>query len=230
MSTTLDDLRVLIVADDPLVRAGLAMLLAEQPGCAVVGQLTGEADLIAESDVYSPDIILWDLGWEPLWAGPLPGRESSGDESPARTLFEALAELQEAEIPVVVLLPDETHSGEVWSAGVGGLLSREAGIETIAAALQAVAQGLIVLEPSFGREIITAKDLPPPPLVDELTPREREVLQLLAEGLPNKAIARRLNISDHTVKFHVNAIMTKLAAQSRTEAVVRATRLGLILL
>jgi DNA-binding NarL/FixJ family response regulator len=57
-----------------------------------------------------------------------------------------------------------------------------------------------------------------------------EVLQLLAEGLPNKAIARQLNISDHTVKFHVNAIMSKLNAQSRTEAVVQATRLGLILL
>ncbi|MBI1880571.1 MAG: response regulator transcription factor, partial [Chloroflexi bacterium] len=63
-----------------------------------------------------------------------------------------------------------------------------------------------------------------------LTPRELEVLQLLAEGLPNKAIARRLDISDHTVKFHVNAILSKLSAQSRTDAVVRATRLGLILL
>jgi DNA-binding NarL/FixJ family response regulator len=63
-----------------------------------------------------------------------------------------------------------------------------------------------------------------------LTPREREVLQLLAEGLPNKTIASRLNISEHTVKFHVNAIMTKLGAQSRTDAVMRATRSGLILL
>jgi len=63
-----------------------------------------------------------------------------------------------------------------------------------------------------------------------LTPREQEVLQLLAEGLPNKAIASQLSISEHTVKFHVNAIMGKLGAQSRTEAVTRATRAGLILL
>jgi DNA-binding NarL/FixJ family response regulator len=63
-----------------------------------------------------------------------------------------------------------------------------------------------------------------------LTPREQEVLQLLAEGLPNKTIADRLYISEHTVKFHVNAILSKLGAQSRTEAVVRATRLGLLLL
>ena len=65
---------------------------------------------------------------------------------------------------------------------------------------------------------------------EALTPREQEVLQLLAEGLPNKTIADRLYISEHTVKFHVNAILSKLGAQSRTEAVVRATRLGILLL
>jgi DNA-binding NarL/FixJ family response regulator len=65
---------------------------------------------------------------------------------------------------------------------------------------------------------------------EALTPREQEVIQLLAEGLPNKTIADRLHISEHTVKFHVNAILSKLGAQSRTEAVVRATRLGLLLL
>jgi DNA-binding CsgD family transcriptional regulator len=66
--------------------------------------------------------------------------------------------------------------------------------------------------------------------VDPLTPRESEVLQLMAEGLPNKLIADRLGISEHTAKFHVNAILTKLGAQGRTEAVVRAARLGLIIL
>jgi DNA-binding NarL/FixJ family response regulator len=65
---------------------------------------------------------------------------------------------------------------------------------------------------------------------DPLTPREQEVLQLLAEGLPNKVIAQRLTISEHTVKFHINAILGKLGAQSRTDAVVRATRSGLLLL
>jgi len=66
--------------------------------------------------------------------------------------------------------------------------------------------------------------------VEELTPRETEVLQLMADGLTNKAIAQKLSISEHTVKFHVNAILGKLGVQSRTEAVVRATRLGLLLL
>jgi DNA-binding NarL/FixJ family response regulator len=67
-------------------------------------------------------------------------------------------------------------------------------------------------------------------MIDALTPRELEVINLIAEGLPNKTIAGRLGISEHTVKFHVNAILTKLGAQSRTEAVVRATRMGLIAL
>ncbi len=69
-----------------------------------------------------------------------------------------------------------------------------------------------------------------PVTVETLTRRELEVLRLLAEGLPNKAVAYRLDISEHTVKFHVNSILTKLSAQSRTEAVTTATRLGLILL
>jgi two-component system, NarL family, nitrate/nitrite response regulator NarL len=88
----------------------------------------------------------------------------------------------------------------------------------------------VVLEPEIARMLLPAAYSPEPAIAVELTAREQEVLQLLAEGLPNKAIARRLEISEHTVKFHVNAILGKLNAQSRTEAVVRAGRLGLILL
>jgi DNA-binding NarL/FixJ family response regulator len=89
-----------------------------------------------------------------------------------------------------------------------------------------VQQGLVVLAPEFATAQLTlppAASLPPG---EALTPRELDVLQLLAEGLPNKTIADRLTISEHTVKFHVNALMGKLGAQSRTEAVVRAIRLG----
>jgi DNA-binding NarL/FixJ family response regulator len=98
------------------------------------------------------------------------------------------------------------------------------------AALTAVSEGLTVLDPSVAGVLSPAEELPPTALAEELTPRELEVLQLLAEGLSNKAIGYRLEISEHTVKFHVTAIMSKLGAQSRTDAVVRATRLGLIVL
>ena len=100
----------------------------------------------------------------------------------------------------------------------------------IAAALHGVINDLVVLDPDFVAAPLTFIEPSPAPLPERLTAREMEVLQLLSEGLPNKVIAQKLGVSEHTVKFHVNAIMGKLGAQSRTEAVVRATRLGLILL
>jgi DNA-binding NarL/FixJ family response regulator len=92
--------------------------------------------------------------------------------------------------------------------------------------VQAAGQGLVVHDPSLAPGPGPGRD--PAVLVEDLTPRETEVLQLLADGLTNKAIAQRLGISDHTVKFHVNAVLGKLDAQSRTEAVVQASRLGLL--
>ena len=116
------------------------------------------------------------------------------------------------------------------SGGVSGLLPRDAATDAVSSALLAAANGLLLLDPVY---INTVSQTPSPsgePLIEALTPREIEVLQLVAEGLANKAIARELDISDHTVKFHLNAIMGKLGVNSRTEAVVRATRAGLILL
>ncbi len=206
------NLHVLIVADDPLARAGLATLLADQPGCAVTGQVSSETDLEVALEVYRPDVVVWDLGWDPT------------------TTLERLPDLEESGPPVVALLPDETHAPGAWSAGVRGLLLREVAAERLAVALTAVAQGLVVLDPALAGALRSSWDSAPAPPLEELTPRELEVLGLLAEGLSNKAIAYRLGISEHTVKFHVNAIMGKLGAQSRTEAAVRATRMGLILL
>jgi DNA-binding NarL/FixJ family response regulator len=210
----MDSVRVLVVADDPLARAGLAALLSEQPECIVTGQVSGDAGLVAALDVYLPDVLVWDLGWDP---------------SPA---LERLVDLDDAQYPIVALLPDDAPTLDAWIAGVRGLLLRDAGVERLVAGLVAVAQGLTVLDPILATDLLPVDEQPPdlPPLIEELTPREMEVLQLLAEGLPNKSIARHLNISEHTVKFHVNGVMGKLGAQSRTEAVVRATRLGLILL
>lgn len=199
---------ILILADNPLARHGLSALLAEQPGLRIAGQSSGAA-LADDLDLYKPEVILCDWGW----GGGL----------------DRLAEARDASIPVVALVEDASGAGEAWAAGARGLLPREAEAEAIAAAVLAAASGLAVIHPAY----ITALALVNPRAeaeIEPLTAREREVLQLLAEGLPNKIIAARLKITDHTVKFHVNAIMTKLGVQSRTEAVVRATRLGLILL
>ena len=208
----MNDLRLLVVADDPLARAGLAAVLAEQPGCVVVGQVPGDGDALDMVEAESADLVIWDLGWDP-----------SGS-------LDTLPELPGTMPPVVALLPDAVHAAEAWSAGVRGLMMRDADTAGLVAALPAVAHGQVVIAPELAEAIMPARGRSPVPPSAELTPREMQVLQVLAEGVPNKAIASRLEISEHTVKFHVNAIMGKLGAQSRTEAVTIATRLGLILL
>jgi two-component system nitrate/nitrite response regulator NarL len=230
MSVSASDLRVLIVADDPLARAGLATLLTSLPGCMVVGQMAGDADVLADLAIYRPDVVVWDLGWDAMRASASPQHPpSSGQEGP-QTRLEHLADLRDTGYPVVALLADDTHAAAAWAAGVRGLLLREVPAETLVASLQAIAKGLVVFDAALAASLWLTRPLEPTPLVNPLTPRELEVLQLVAEGLPNKTIADRLHISEHTVKFHINAIMGKLGAQSRTEAVVRATRLGWLLL
>lgn len=204
-------LRVLILADDPLVRTGLSALLAYEPTIVVAGQAGSNADLHAMLDAFQPDAILWDLGWTP------------DGQLAALSQF-----VEEHTQPVVALLAVDALAGMVRAAGVRGLLLRASRAGQMASALHAVVQGLLV----FDASLLTAPAPSPVQLdlVEPLSERELEVLRHLAEGLSNKEIARALNISEHTVKFHVNAILGKLGAQSRTEAVVQATRAGLILL
>ncbi len=205
-----DDLRVLVVADDHLARAGLAALLADQPGCTVVGQMAASEYASLEPGVFSADLVLWDLGWDPA------------------AVLEVL-ETTESATPAVVLVLDESYANEAWAAGARGLLQREVDVATLMGALIAVSQGLAVLDPELSPAFSVPQASERPPLTQAvLTPRELEVLGLIGDGLPNKTIAGRLDISEHTVKFHVNAILGKLGAQSRTEAVTLATRMGLI--
>jgi two-component system, NarL family, nitrate/nitrite response regulator NarL len=225
MSKALLPLRVLIVADDPLARGGLAALLANQPDCTVVGQLA-TADIIAALDVYRPDIVLWDCGWEPGLS--LHASESKSETS--RTCLERLVDLRDVGQPVVALLSDHMQAVAAWTAGVHCLLLRDVPVTHLVSALHAAVQGLVVLDATLAAALFPVHPVATASIVNPLTPRETEVLQLVAAGLPNKTIADRLRISEHTVKFHINAIMGKLGAQSRTEAVVRATQQGLILL
>jgi DNA-binding NarL/FixJ family response regulator len=220
MPALTNDLRVLVVASSPLARAGLTALLDGATGIDIVGQSAGDAELADTLDVYRPDALVWDMGWEPL---------------------QNLDRLNEigGEAAVLALIADEATaleaSAALIGAGVRGLLLQEARADMLAAALNSVGQGLVVITPAVAASLradaaLSAADRQPDPLIDALTPRELEVINLIAEGLPNKNIAAKLGISEHTVKFHVNAILTKLGAQSRTEAVVRATRMGLIAL
>ncbi len=208
-------LRVFIVADDPLARTGLASLLAplmdDLPGAAVVGQDASGADLPGTLAAAGPDAIVWDLGPDPTDA------------------LDQMAAMETTGAPIVALIAHEADAADAVAAGARGALLRDVEAPTLLAALQGAVRGLLVLDPSLASAVMPARDRESAP-PEELTPRELEVLQLLAEGLPNKQVAQRLGVSEHTVKFHVNAILSKLDAHSRTEAVTRAARLGLIIL
>lgn len=219
----------MIVADDPLARAGLAAVLTHGAAVTVVGQIEGNSATPSAVDVFRPTVVVWDLGWDPV---------RGIDKGPAAGL-EQLSALSDGAIPIVALVSDQRQAVGAWLAGSRGLLLRASPGANLRAAVRAVSQGLMVLDPELSPALLPTaersgvrpdgpEDIEPIPR--ELTPRETQVLQLLAEGLPNKVIAAQLDISEHTVKFHINSIMGKLGAQSRTDAVMRATRSGLILL
>jgi DNA-binding NarL/FixJ family response regulator len=213
--------RVLLVGDDPLARSGLSALLSGEPGIRIVGQAASGEDAAAALAQDDPDVVLWDLGPRP--EAPLEAPGAPGEDG----------------VPLLALVPDEG-----LAAGAQGVLYRDTSAARLAAALVALARGLFVLDETLAPTLLgsqidaapaagvgsAAGRTDPESPVEPLTPREVEVLQLLALGLSNKLIGARLGISEHTAKFHVNAISGKLGAQGRTDAVVRAARLGLLLL
>ncbi|XWX04210.1 response regulator transcription factor [Aggregatilineales bacterium SYSU G02658] len=201
----MNPLRVMIVADDLLVRTGLAALLESQADVRLVGQ-AHPARFADDAEMFQPDVVVWDLGWQSTT--PLSASHFNWP------LLLLVGRVERLRLP----LSDATAFA---------LLPRDSAPPSLLLALQALAQGLTVIAPSLLPLLINAS-APSASVTEALTPREHEVLQLLAQGMTNKAIAHRLSITEHTVKFHVNAIMGKLDAQSRTDAVIRATRAGLV--
>jgi two-component system nitrate/nitrite response regulator NarL len=207
----MEELRVVVVSDDPLARTGIALLLGSQEGITVADQVGVDEDWPdpEEAEVHA---AVWDLGLG------------------LRSGLERLRSLGPASPPVVAIVADESDAREALAAGARAALPRAAGGDRLAAAIRAAVQGLVVLDDSFAAALLRGAPPVAPELPESLTPREIEVLQLLSQGLANKVIASRLGISDHTVKFHVNAILGKLGVQSRGEAIVQAVRLGLVAL
>ena len=210
------DLRLLIVAADTLARAGLAALAGDLPNIQIIGQIGPDDLALAESNDLAADIILCDMGWEP--------------EEQIDVLIEAAADSQSGGPGLVALLPDQEAVNLLWSAGIRTLLLRDTSMQALSSAIWATANKLAVIDPLLLEVLVPEGSVQERGLIDDLTARETEVLKLVAEGLSNKAIAQELSLSEHTVKFHLNAIMGKLDVQSRTAAVVQATRLGLIAL
>lgn len=208
--------RVLVVAPSSVVRAGLEAIVRGSPDLQVVGAVSTMAGVGHEMESRQPDVIL--IAPEGPATGSMPVAESEGH-------------------PAIVILSDDEDGAATLDAlryGARAVLPRDAQPEEIVAAVGAAAAGLAVLHVDSASPLLPhLAGIGRPHVAEEgetLTPREIEVLSLLAEGAGNKIIARRLGISEHTVKFHVGSIMGKLNAASRTEAVTLGIRRGLILL
>jgi two-component system, NarL family, nitrate/nitrite response regulator NarL len=209
-------LQLMIVADNLLTRMGLASLLGDR-GCVIAGQSDGTT-LNNDIEIFRPDMLLMDMGWH---SEPMRLRLAKMDSDLPILALVTSDDSDDSLLPLVQSLAAFSNYG---------LLLRDSDPDTILVALNALDGGLLVIDPALSSLINMPINRDIAPIATPLTPREDEVLQLLAQGMTNKAIALQLGITQHTVKFHVNAIMSKLDAQSRTEAVVRATQLGMIVL
>lgn len=208
--------RVLVAAASVITRAGLQALITTNPALTVVG--SSSVATAQQVEALRPDVVLLELdGSEPL----------------PETLLTLDAGLYDFAVLILIDDPQGDRATEALRSGIQGILPLEATADEIIAAVEAVAAGLVVLHPDLVDSLLpvpsATRVLPADPN-QALTPREVEVLGMLAEGLGNKTIARHLGISEHTVKFHVSSIFTKLNASSRTEAVTLGARQGLIML
>lgn len=210
-------IRVLVWAKSPFARAGLEAAVGGDERFDVVGDHKRSLDLASACRDSKPDVVLW----EDLEADV--SRIAAGISS-------------EAPIPPLLVLTGIVNRGELLKllqSGVRSILHSDSSPSEIGDALQAASNGLAVISPELLEILLPASELPdaePLLLQDSLTGRELEVLALLAEGAGNKQIAVKLGISEHTAKFHVSSILSKLGATTRTEAVTRGYRLGLILI
>jgi DNA-binding NarL/FixJ family response regulator len=205
-------IRLIVVDDHPIVRQGLASALEDEADFEVVGAVSSAEEALSLVARLTPEVVLLDL------------------ELPGIGGVEAIPGLIGASPATKVLVftaydNDERVLGAL-RAGARGYLLKGAAVADIARAIRDVASGGSALEPRVAAKLVAT--LRPSRTIGHLTDREREVLRLVAQGLPGKQIARALDISERTVKFHTSSILRKLGADNRAQAVALATQRGLI--
>jgi DNA-binding NarL/FixJ family response regulator len=207
--------RVLIVDDHLVVRRGIQMLLDTDCSIQIVGEAEDGRAAVRQAEILRPDVILMDL--------VMPGGDG----------VEAIAELKHftphVKIIVLTTFGDEARAKAAMAAGADGYLLKDADGDALLQAIHAVQHGDMPIHPQVAQQLV--KSFTKHADMNggrPLTEREREVLQLMSQGLSNKAIAQALNLSEGTVKVHVSNILGKLNASSRTEASIKALQEGLV--
>lgn len=206
--------RVMLVDDHAVVREGLRAFLQLQPDIEVVSEAAGGAAAVEAAAAARPDVVLMDL--------LMP--EGDGVEA-IRGLATAAPGTR---VLVLSSFTDDEKVFAAMQAGAAGYLLKDVEPDQLAAAIRDVHRGRPALHPDVAARLMRRVAEPAGPDVEELTPREREVLQLVVEGFANKQIARRLRITEKTVKTHVSSVLQKLGVPDRTSAAVLAIRQGLV--
>jgi two-component system, NarL family, response regulator LiaR len=207
-------IRLLIVDDHTVVRQGLRFLCEQEPDIEVVGESATGAVAVSIARAARPDVVLLDLF--------LPDRDG----------ISVLAEIRQVSpatrVVILTSSPDDAHLIAAIRAGASSYLLKTAEIGDVVATVRAAGQGETSLPPAIATRLLNAMRTGRRGPFDRLTPREIDVLAALANGAPNREIARGLLISEETVKTHVSSILTKLGLADRTQAAIYALRHGLI--
>jgi DNA-binding NarL/FixJ family response regulator len=199
---------VLVVDDHPVLRSGLAQLLEHAEGIELVGLAADGAEGIELALSTRPDVVLMDL--------QMPGLD--GVEATSRIL----SSCEGTRVVVLTSFSDRERILDALDAGATGYLLKDAAPDELLRGIHAAAAGQAALAPKAATELLAERrDVRP---ATELTPREREVLVMVAEGLPNKLIARRLEISEKTVKAHLTRVFERIGVSDRTQAALWAER------
>ena len=204
--------RVVIVDDHAMLRAGLEQLLAGEPDLDVVGTAASGDEAITLVRELRPDVVLMDL--------QMPGTDG------VRATREIVSE-ELADVLVLTSYSDAERIVGALDAGALGYLLKDAEPEEVLRGIRAVARGESPIDPKAARELLGARRTTSTAAAD-LTPREREVLALVRQGLANKQIARRLEISERTVKAHLTSTFQRIGVVDRTQAALWAERNGIV--
>ncbi|MFJ3473246.1 response regulator [Microbacterium maritypicum] len=223
-----DPIRVLLVDDHALLRAGFRTILDTQPDITVVGEASSGAEAVDKASALRPDVIMMDVQMPDM----------DGIEATGRIVADPEVD---AAIAIVTTFDRDDYLYRALDAGAGGFLLKNAGAEDLISAVRALAAGDGMLAPEVTRRVLARFAATPAPaavattnsgvsnvtLAEPLTEREAEVLTLLADARSNAEIAQALFIGEATVKTHVSRILQKLGARDRVQAVVLAHRMGL---